>query len=176
MAIISCNIIREKINCDFTEDIIICFINNINEIEHKIYHEYDIGHDYSDFYSIENEFFEYLEDVIFDKFNFNENIFIKKYNYLINNIPVELNNIFIEYPELKDNGYKYYIDYMIFLHIIFFESIKDGEINRSDYPFLADADFENINLKNIIKIRSLFSKHDKNIIYSKKKIIINDFE
>jgi len=161
-----------KITCDFTEDIIMCLIDNLDEIENKIYYE-DIGHEYKRFWNTEYNFFEYLRENIITNVKFNENIFIEKYNNLITSIPAELNTIFSEYPVLKENGYKHHINFIIYLHIIIYENIYNGNIDRKK---LTLQNYNEINIKNINKIKSMFDRNDIDIIYKKTELIIEYFK
>jgi hypothetical protein len=102
---------------------------------------------------------------------FNKNTFLKKYNNFINIIPEESNTIFLEYPEIKDNGYKYYVNFIIFLHIIVYENIDN--INKER---LVNDDIENINKQKIKKIESMFKKEDIDIVDKYAELIITILE
>jgi len=159
------------ITCNFTEDIIMCIIENLDEIENKIYYA-DIGYNYRKFWHIEYDFFEYLRENITTNLEFSENSFMDKYNNLINNIPMEANEIFFEYPVLKNDGYKYYIHFIIYLHIIIYENIYNGNIIGENLAH----NFEEINLKNINKIKSMININDKYIIDKKTNLILKHFK
>ena len=169
--IISNFVYSHKISCDFTEDIIMCIIENLDEIEDKIYYE-DIGYKFRQFSNKELNFFEYLRENIITNMEFNENIFIENYNNLLDNIPPEINKIFSEYPILIENGYKYYINFGIYLHLIIFENIFNGNINKE---LLTNQYFEEVNIENIKKIKSLFNENDNNLFNEKTDLIIDWF-
>ena len=166
--IISCLVYSQKISCDFSENIVLCFINNLDEIESKIQFA-DLGHDYRYFYRVENDFFEYLREQICTNKIFDEIIFIEKYNNLMSNIPEESNEIFFEFPELLENGYKHYINYMIHFIIIVYENIFNGNIISNNIP---QETIKEINIANIYKIKSLFDENDNEIINKKIELII----
>jgi hypothetical protein len=161
--IVSCGINKDK---NSTEAIVLCFINNLNEIEKKISFE-DIGHDYRSYWRIEEDFFKHLRELITTKIEFNENTFLEKYNKLINNIPKGLDSIFLDYPEIGENGYKHYIDNAIHTQIIIFENFKDITVESS-----VKIDLENINKINIDKIKFIFHNDGINDILNKNKKLL----
>ena len=164
-SIVVCSIFAEKIKCDFTDEIIICLIDNDDEIEREINY-YDIGHKYNYFLNIADNFFEFLRELILTDLKFDDKIFSEKHSNLITNIPAELNTIFLEYPELKNKGYEYYINFTIFLCIIVYENIDNRNL------IIPELQIEEINIDNIMKIKSMFDKQDIDIVYDNEDRII----
>ena len=172
----SCDVPNENlISCNFNDGIMLCFIDNLYEIDEKIYYNqliYYKGDEHIYFRKLENNFFDYLNGTILDK-KLDENYFIEKYNELINNIPTELNNNFLNYPALRKNGYINYININIYANILFFEHIYKKDIVINETVVSDRIEKKDINIININRIKSLFTKLDNEIIEKYKGSILS---
>ena len=163
-----CNV-WDKIVCDFNEENMNYLTNNYHNIVEDIIWVIYSSNKVKDFQEIEKEFFNYLRELIISNLEFEEHIFLEKYNNLMNNIPTRINDFISSYYELKNNGYKYILNYAIFLNIFAYEYVHDGKFDASE---LSLKDKNDININKILKLKSIFNEKDLIIINDNKELMI----
>ncbi|QQO09051.1 hypothetical protein [Breznakiella homolactica] len=165
----------ERIDCNFTDDIVLSLTTEYDKLEYHIYFT-NLVQKYNDFFGIEDDFFNYLVRVIDINESLNEALFFDKYYKLINNIPEELNIIFNEFHSLNNITYKDYTNFTVMVFILFIEEAnKNAEYkNRVNEVYDNKKIFENVNLNNINRIKKLFSNDDMKIIENNKINIIEN--
>ena len=164
----SCNNNNENIHSTITEDIIISIADEYCKIEYEIYYS-SIIQKYDDFFNLEIDLYDYLHEICFSKAHFNRRTFMKKYNLLVNNIPKDVDNIFCEYLQFNNTGYKYFLDTNLITYLYACESIFRGELDKES--------FDEVNIENVNKVKKLFSKEnidniEKNKNYLMERIFI----
>ena len=151
---------------------------NENNIEYLVYEynniiTYIINNDkdlFIEYFKYESEFYGYFLNLIANKERVNIESFLSKYNLLIENIPIEINDILKNNTELNNIEYKCLINFHIIMLLYILEGIHFGEINNTSMNSI----FSNINIANINKIKKIFSKEDIKLFEKHKNLIINE--
>jgi len=154
----SCDSNSFKIKSNFTESQIEYLSSKYNLLYNYIVnHHKDL---FKNYFEYEAEFYKYFFNTLTNNDNVNKEIFIIKYNTMIENIPIEIDEVIINNTGSNNLDYKHLINFnLIFLLL----TIEDINLNKIT-DFQIDSTFQNVNIKTINKIKKLFDIEDINII------------
>ena len=169
IVLFSCDSNSFKIKSNFTENQIAYLSSEYNLLYNYLVNDHkDL---FKNYFEYETEFYKYFFDTLTNNDNVNKEIFIIKYNTMIENIPIEIDEIVINNTGSNDLDYKRLINFNLILLLL---TIEDINLNKTtDTPM--DSIFHNVNIKTINKMKKLFDIEDINIISKYKKIIITKF-
>jgi len=158
IVLFSCDSNSFKIKSNFTENQIAYLSSEYNLLYSNIANHYKDS--FKNYFEYEAEFYEYFFDTLLNNENVNKEIFKIKYNTMIENIPIEIDEVIINNTGSKDLDYKRLINFNLILLLLTIEDINLNKI--TDTPMASI--FHNVNIKTINKMKKLFDIEDINNI------------
>ena len=154
----SCDSHSFKIKSNFTESQVVYLSSEYNHLyNYIINHHKDL---FKNYFEYEAEFYKYIFDTLTNNDYINKEIFIIKYNTMIENIPIEIDEVVINNTGSNDLDYKRLINFNLILLLLTIEDINLNKITDTSMG----STFQNVNIKTINKMKKLFDVEDINII------------